>query len=125
MSERESRVRHTLLRLLGIEPRVLESHDVIRDLIDENERLRVLFEKSSQEVQELRDLTKMLAINQAQLASDVYVIYTQVKNLRDGTSLPDEIESEIGEDEDLSDSPSEWTNIIRTGHRGGTGGMIN
>jgi predicted nuclease with TOPRIM domain len=125
MSERESRVRHTLLRLLGIEPRVLESHDVIRDLIDENERLRVLFEKSSQEVQELRDLTKMLAINQAQLASDVYVIYTQVKNLRDGTSLPDEIESEIGEDEDLSDSPSEWTNIIRTGRRGGTGGMIN
>jgi len=111
--------------MLGIEPRVLESHDVIRDLIDENERLRVLFEKSSQEVQELRDLTKMLAINQAQLASDVYVIYTQVKNLRDGTSLPDEIESEIGEDEDLSDSPSEWTNIIRTGRRGGTGGMIN
>ena len=125
MSERELRVRHTLLRLLGIEPRVLESHDVIRDLIDENERLRVLFEKSSQEVQELRDLTKMLAINQAQLASDVYVIYTQVKNLRDGTSLPDEIESEMGEDEDLSDSPSEWTNIIRTGRRGGTGGMIN
>jgi len=125
MSERESRVRHTLLRMLGIEPRVLESHDVIRDLIDENERLRVLFEKSSQEVQELRDLTKMLAINQAQLASDVYVIYTQVKNLRDGTSLPGEIESEIGEDEDLSDSPSEWTNIIRTGRRGGTGGMIN
>lgn len=125
MSERESRVRHTLLRLLGIEPKVLESHDVIRDLIDENQRLRVLFEKSSREVQELRDVTKMLAINQAQLASDVYVIYTQVKHLRDGTSLPDEIESEIGEDEDLSDSPAEWKNIVRTGRRGGTGGMIN
>lgn len=72
------------------------------------------------QVQELQDLTKLLAMNQTQLAADMYSLYSQVK---ESISMSDDTENaHIEPDSPHIDIPKKNR---RHGHGGGTGGMIN
>jgi len=119
-SENPTSIREALFRLLGLaDPSDDEppSQASIAEDVDVMSLHRKISELTDQ-VRDLQGLTKMLAVNQAQLASDVYVIYTQVRE-----SIGAEEDDAAG-DRSLTDSPSIlWR--THTSGSSGTGGMIN
>jgi hypothetical protein len=121
MSEKDDRggIRAALLRMVGLtESQEVESSDNNDDESSESLQQRVA--DLTGLVQDLQDLTKLLAMNQAQLASDMYTIYSQVKELAGGTH-----------DSTESHSDSQTASFISTGKSprkprgGGSGGMVN
>jgi hypothetical protein len=119
-SDNPTSIREALFRLLGLtDPDDDEPPSQTSTVEDVD--VRSLHRKISDltdQVRDLQGLTKMLAVNQAQLASDVYVIYTQVRETIGAE------EDETASDRSLVDSPSNlWR--AHTSGSSGTGGMIN
>lgn len=110
-------IRDALFRLLGLTDPDDQSH---QGSFTGEADIRSLSRKISEltdQVRDLQGLTKILAVNQAQLASDVYIIYTRVKET-------------IGTEEDDVDDRIrvESPNILwhpHTSGSSGTGGMLN
>ena len=118
-SDNPTSIREALFRLLGLAEPCDEtpSQASTAEDVDVMSLHRKISELTDQ-VKDLQGLTKMLAVNQAQLASDVYVIYTQVRE-----SIGAE-EDDAASDRSLTDSPSIlWR--THTSGSSGTGGMIN
>lgn len=120
MSEKydRSRIRAVLLRMIGL----TESQEIQSEDSSANDSVEALHQRISdlnEQIQDLQDLTKMLAMNQAQLASDMYVIYNQVKDLSGSSN---EIDTQT-DSSSTAFSASASTHRKRRG--GGSGGMIN
>lgn len=120
MSEKYNKtgITSTLLQLLGIEDNTSQNLEVSKD-DDKFEFLIQRIDDLSEQVQTLQGLTKLLAMNQTQLASDMYTIYSQVKDLS---------ASDLEVSDSQSDSASTSFSPIgkpTRGRRGGSGGMIN
>jgi len=119
-SDNPTSIREALFRLLGLtdaDDTSVPSQEASQDVGDVVLLRRKISELSDQ-VRDLQDLTKLLAVNQAQLASDVYVIYTQVKE-----TLGSEEESSPVDRIRAESSVSLWR--PHTSGSGGTGGMLN
>jgi len=118
-SENPTSMRAALFRLLGLtDP---EDNDQSQQSTTGEVDVKSLHRKISEltdQVRDLQDLTKLLAVNQAQLASDVYVIYTQVRE-----SLGSEEESSPVDRIRAESSVALWR--PHTSGSGGTGGMLN
>jgi len=120
MSEKDDRggIRAVLLRMMGL----TESQEDQSEEHAEDESVESLQERISAltgQVQDLQDLTKLLAMNQAQLAADMYVIYNQVKDMSGNSS-------ELDVHTDSSPAPlSAPGSNHRKRRGGGSGGMVN
>ena len=102
----------------GSSIRLDEMQKKIEDLSEENTKLKRLYLKSTVDMNSMQEIVKVMAMNQAQLASDLHMIYTAVKD----AGIIEELDEEVSM-ETASETVSMW--VTKSGSLGGTGGMLN
>jgi hypothetical protein len=102
----------------GSSLRIDEMQKKIEDLSEENTKLKRLYLKTTVDMNSMQEIVKVMAMNQAQLASDLHTIYTAVRD----AGIIEELDEEAPM-ETASEATSMW--VTRSGSLGGTGGMLN
>lgn len=96
--------------------RVSSSQRKLDAAMEDLEKLKKLYQKTSAEIASLQSIVKSVAINQAQIVADMHTVYVAAKS----SGYFDEPSAERdADDDDDSDSDD------HSGGKGGMGGMIN
>lgn len=98
------------------EMRMSSNQEQLNTAMNDLEKLKMLYQKTSAEIASLQTIVKSVAINQAQIVADMHTVYVAAK----GSGYFDEPTSE-SETDDVDDSDSD----DHSGGKGGMGGMIN
>lgn len=95
------------------EMRVSSNQEQLNTALDDLEKLKKLYQKTSAEIASLQSIVKSVAINQAQIVADMHTVYVAAKSSGYFEEPHTDSEPEDPEDDDHS------------GGKGGMGGMIN
>lgn len=98
------------------EMRVASDQSRLQEALEDLEKLKKLYQKTSAEISSLQSIVKSVAINQAQIVADMHTVYVAAKSSGYFDEPPSESETDDMDDSDTDD---------HGGGKGGMGGMIN